>query len=87
MAISPSRLTFAQRRVALLLLEGHTAPEMRDTLGVSVSTVRTHLRVLHQKADKHSLPALIRWAWENAEIEIVPVLERDPAGLVAPRIF
>lgn len=78
LAPSSSRLTFSQGRVAVLLIEGRTAREISELLGISLSTVRAHLRALHQKADRHSFSALIQWCWSNLKTEIVPALAREP---------
>jgi DNA-binding CsgD family transcriptional regulator len=43
------KLTAAERRVALALVEIGSTPMIADALGVSVATVRTHLRSLYQK--------------------------------------
>ena len=76
--LGPSEsMTFAEARVAVLLLEGKTPRQMCDELSVALPTVRSHLRALHFKADLHSLPALIRWCWRYLEAEIAPAVERD----------
>ncbi len=42
-------LTAAERRVALALIEVGSTPMIAEALGVSVATVRTHMRGLFQK--------------------------------------
>lgn len=61
MVPSPRPITFAEARVLLLLIAGETPNEAAASLGVAISTVRSHIRQLRLKTDAHSLPALIRW--------------------------
>jgi DNA-binding NarL/FixJ family response regulator len=58
--------TFAQARVLLLLIAGESPQEAATSLGVAISTVRSHIRQLHNAAGTHSLPALIRWGSHDA---------------------
>lgn len=54
-AISP-----AQLQVAVEIAQGRDLPGIADTLGVSVTTVRTHLRRMFEKTGTHGQPALMR---------------------------
>ena len=56
-----SDVTFAEARVLLLLLSGLSPHEIATALDVKLSTVRTHIRRLHGKADTHSLVQLVSW--------------------------
>lgn len=52
------RLTSAEGRVLELLMGGKTAPPIASELGVSVETVRTHIRSLYTKLEVRSREAL-----------------------------
>jgi DNA-binding NarL/FixJ family response regulator len=57
-----------ERRVALLIADGHTNRSAADELTLSPSTVSTHLRAVFSKLDVHSrvqLANLVR-SGENA---------------------
>ena len=59
-----------ERRVALLIADGHTNRSAADELTVSPSTVSTHLRAVFSKLDVHSrvqLANLVR-SGETAEL-------------------
>ena len=51
-------LTAREREVLLYLTQGMRAPEIADSLGVSVDTVRSHTKHLYTKLDVHSLKEL-----------------------------
>lgn len=53
-------LTATEARVAALVAEGRTAPEVAALLGLSVTTVRTHLARCFDKTGSHSQVALAR---------------------------
>ena len=53
-------LTAGEGRVARLLARGLTAEECADELGLSVNTLRTHIRVLIQKSGTRNLADLYR---------------------------
>ena len=42
-------LTAAQSRVAILLVEGKSVPDIAALLGRAPSSVRTHVKVIHRK--------------------------------------
>lgn len=52
-------LTATERRMALALVEIGTPPMIAEALGVSVATVRTHLRGLFQKTGTHRQTEII----------------------------
>ncbi len=56
------RLTCAEARVLAHLAEDRTPAEIGAALGVSVTTVRTHLQSLFQKTGAHRQPELVRLA-------------------------
>ncbi len=47
-------LTPREADILLLIAQGRRAPEMTDALGVSMGTVRTHVKHLYAKLDVHS---------------------------------
>lgn len=53
-------LTAREARVALLIAEGHAAKEVAVTLGVTVFTVRAHLRNIFAKIGVGRQAALVR---------------------------
>lgn len=54
------RLTAQEARVALLIAEGHVAKEVAVILGVTVFTVRAHLRNIFAKIGVGRQAALVR---------------------------
>ena len=46
-------LTARKQEVALHLARGHTFPETDEALGVSLDTVRTHVKCLYRKTGVH----------------------------------
>jgi DNA-binding CsgD family transcriptional regulator len=52
------RLTTAERRVVEELFGGQTAEEVADQLGISVGTVRAHIRHIYDKLDVGSREAM-----------------------------
>ena len=54
------RLTKAESVVAALIAEAHSVPEAAQRLGVSVHTVRTHLRNVFTKTGVNRQSALVR---------------------------
>lgn len=59
-------LTCAESRVLAHLAEDRTPAEIGATLGVSVTTVRTHLQALFQKTGARRQPELVRLALQAA---------------------
>ena len=53
-------LTLTQSRVAVLLAEGRTVPEVAALLGRAPSSVRTHLKGIHDRLGVSQRPDLIR---------------------------
>lgn len=51
-------LTSRESEILLLLTQGMRAPEIAESLGVSVDTVRSHTKHLYAKLDVHSLKEL-----------------------------
>ena len=52
------RLTARESEILLLLAQGIRAPEIEDTLGISIDTVRSHIKHLYAKLDVHSFKDL-----------------------------
>ncbi len=55
-------LTNREAKVLAALAAGLGVQGTADALVVSVATVRTHIKHLHQKAGTHSLDQLVAWA-------------------------
>ena len=53
-------LTPRESDILLLIAQGRRAPEMTDVLGVSMGTVRTHVKHLYAKLDVHSYAEAVR---------------------------
>ncbi len=53
-------LTPRESDILLLIAQGRRAPEMTDALGVSMGTVRTHVKHLYAKLDVHSYAEVVR---------------------------
>ncbi|MEF9877588.1 MAG: helix-turn-helix transcriptional regulator, partial [Gordonibacter sp.] len=51
-------LTAREEEIFLLLAQGIRAPEIKESLGISVDTVRSHIKHLYAKLDAHSLSDL-----------------------------
>ncbi|GAB1717481.1 MAG: helix-turn-helix transcriptional regulator [Nitrobacter sp.] len=64
-------LTLAEARVAVLVADGLTGPQTADALGISLSTVKTHLKRCFDKIGIHSQVALAR---------LLATLPIDPTG-------
>lgn len=56
---NPARLSRAEYRLCLLLSQGRSAQEAREDLGISESTLRSHLRNIYAKTHTHSQSDLI----------------------------
>jgi len=52
-------LTPAEGRLLALLVEGYSYRDCADRLGVTVNTVRTHIRVVYEKLQVHSKAAAV----------------------------
>lgn len=57
-----AHLTDMEQRVVIALLGAQSPKEAARALGIRVSTVRTHVKHIHQKSATHSLTALVLWA-------------------------
>jgi DNA-binding CsgD family transcriptional regulator len=64
-------LTLAEARVAVLVASGMTGPQAANALGISTSTVKTHLKRCFDKIGVHSQVALAR---------LLATLPIDPTG-------
>ncbi len=53
-------LTNTEARIAILLSEGLKTEEIKDALGISYSTARTHLRAIFHKTGTHRQSAIVR---------------------------
>lgn len=59
------QLTPAELRVAALIAEGCSPREIAAAVGISVLTVRAHLRSLYEKTGARRQTALARLVWEG----------------------
>lgn len=57
----PDQLTERQREIVELVAEGKTNPSIAGTLGISVYTVRSHLRSIRQKLQVQNRVQLAVW--------------------------
>ena len=55
-------ITPAEGRVLVLLLERRTPRDAATELGLSLATVRTHIKHLQAKSSTHSIASLVLWA-------------------------
>lgn len=62
-------VTAAEQRVMAALIAGHRPHSIAVTLGVSIATVRTHLRSLYDKTGHRSLAALTAWCLGSASAQ------------------
>ena len=83
----PSLITFAEARVLLLLLERRSPREAAGELGVSLGTVRTHIKHLHAKSDTHSLAALVLWGRDDCVEPLCGALAADEVWLRQAELF
>jgi two-component system response regulator NreC len=67
------QLSRREAEVLRLLAQGHTHQEIADQLALSIKTVETYRKRLHQKLDLKSRAQLFRFAFESG------LLDRDPA--------
>ena len=60
---------FSEREMAVadLILQGKTAQETADALFVSLSTVKTHIQHIYEKANVHNRAAFARWAQNHTK--------------------
>ncbi|GLW98980.1 response regulator transcription factor [Microtetraspora sp. NBRC 16547] len=63
-----SQVTDRERQVLALIARGLTNPEIADRLGVSVSTVKTHVRRLLAKLSVHDRAQLVIVAYETGVV-------------------
>jgi DNA-binding CsgD family transcriptional regulator len=56
--VQSAGLTDQERRVAVLLLYGHTYEEVSERLNLSVDTIRKHVKGIYRKTGTHSGPEL-----------------------------
>ena len=66
-AVATSSVTLSARRweVLMLLAEGLSHGETAERLGLSLSTVRTHVRHMCQALGVHSTPELVAMVWDG----------------------
>lgn len=53
-------LTTAEARVLEVLVQGHRPEDVARTIGVTINTVRTHLKSIYRKTDSQGQPELVR---------------------------
>lgn len=56
---NPARLSRAEYRVCVMLNRGKSTEGVREELGISNSTLRTHLRNIYAKTDTHNMGELM----------------------------
>ena len=64
--IFPANFSEREKEVADLILRGKTAQEAADALFVSLSTVKTHIQHIYEKADVHNRAQFARWAQNHS---------------------
>jgi DNA-binding NarL/FixJ family response regulator len=64
-ATLPSELTTREREVLTLIARGLTNSEIAETLGISATTVKSHIGRIFVKLDLRDRPAVIVYAYEN----------------------
>jgi DNA-binding CsgD family transcriptional regulator len=57
--VTDSRLTAREHEVLAMLGDGHSAGEIASLLGVSIATVRNHIRAILRKLGCHSQLAAV----------------------------
>ncbi|MHC9295455.1 response regulator [Mycobacterium sp. LTG2003] len=67
----PSELTEREHGVLILLARGLTNGEIAETLGISDTTVKTHVRRIFAKLDLRDRPAAIVYAYEHGIVSAV----------------
>jgi len=72
-----SPITFSEARVLLLLLERLSPREAAEALGVSLGTVRTHIKRLQAKSETHSLATLVLWGRDDCLAHLSSALSSD----------
>lgn len=78
----PHSNTAAEARVVVLLLERLTPRDAAIELGLSLSTVRTHIKHLRAKSETRSIAALVLWARDElAAGRLRMALRRDRGWL------
>ncbi|WP_283137101.1 response regulator [Rhizohabitans arisaemae] len=73
-----SQVTDRQRQVLLLIARGLTNPEIAERLGVSIATVKTHIRGLLAKLDAHDRAQLVIAAYESGLVRPDPASPPHP---------
>ncbi|HTY99509.1 MAG TPA: LuxR C-terminal-related transcriptional regulator, partial [Rhodocyclaceae bacterium] len=58
-----------ERQVLQLVAEGHTSPEIAETLHIATSTVEVHRRNIMRKLNLHSVAELTKYAINCGLIE------------------
>lgn len=70
-------LSRREAEVLRLLAQGHTHQEIADQLAVSIKTVETYRKRLHDKLDLKSRAQLFRFAFESGLLDGDPALPSD----------
>lgn len=65
-------LTQRETAVLRLIAEGLTAAEAANALGVSTSTVRTHIRRIYGKTGLRTLAGTVGWAYRSGVLGVNP---------------
>lgn len=58
------RLTCREKEILLLRVTGYTRPDIAEELGITVSTVKTHLESIHRKLAVSNQVGLVNKAFE-----------------------
>jgi len=62
-----NKLTFREVEIAIMVTQAKCRKTIATELNISIHTVDTHLRHVHQKTNTHSLTELLVWVLNNLE--------------------
>lgn len=82
MPVQTNQLTAGEVRILHLLSHGHTQPYIAELLGVSVNTVRTHVRNIYEKLGVHRRDDAVAWYWHRSPSEESLEMNDPPSGNV-----
>ncbi|MFQ6608830.1 MAG: response regulator transcription factor [Fidelibacterota bacterium] len=67
-----SNLSYQEREVLQLIIEGFSTEEIAEQLHISTNTVRKHRENIMQKLDIHDIAGLTRYAIEKKLLPVDP---------------
>lgn len=65
------KLSVREKEVIQLVTQAKCRKDIAGELNISIHTVDTHLRHIHQKTRTHSLSELIIWALDNHNLRSI----------------